>query len=78
MKVAADSAPAVREQFMRVALTMAERGMAAGGSIVGTFPSFGLSVVTATEGATSSSASGSATKAAPPWSWIFITATFWR
>ena len=35
MKVAADSAPAVREQFMRVALTMAERGMAAGGPPVG-------------------------------------------
>ncbi|MDP6437842.1 MAG: nucleoside deaminase [Gammaproteobacteria bacterium] len=35
MKVAADLAPAVREQFMRVALTMAERGMAAGGPPVG-------------------------------------------
>lgn len=35
MKVAADSAPALWEQFMRVALTMAERGMAAGGPPVG-------------------------------------------
>jgi tRNA(Arg) A34 adenosine deaminase TadA len=35
MKVAADSVPASREQFMRVALKMAERGMAAGGPPVG-------------------------------------------
>jgi guanine deaminase len=35
MGVAADSASAAREQFMRVALKMAERGMAAGGPPVG-------------------------------------------
>jgi len=35
MGVAADSALATREQFMRVALAMAERGMASGGPPVG-------------------------------------------
>jgi len=35
MGVAADSALATREQFMRVALSMAERGMASGGPPVG-------------------------------------------
>jgi guanine deaminase len=35
MEVAADSASATREQFMRVALAMAERGMASGGPPVG-------------------------------------------
>ena len=35
MGVAADSAAASREQFMRVALEMAERGMASGGPPVG-------------------------------------------
>jgi len=35
MGVAADSASASREQFMRVALSMAERGMASGGPPVG-------------------------------------------
>jgi tRNA(Arg) A34 adenosine deaminase TadA len=35
MKVTAETVPASREQFMRVALNMAERGMAAGGPPVG-------------------------------------------